>query len=298
MKSTEIDKKEDILSGILKTSGPPRLFTTTVTSFRDIYAQIVSQHGPTSIDVVLNDGWAMVQFTEYGNSRIRVLSDAKLRRLTFGRRHIDKSDFEIARTSANFYGQTDYLSMRKFIGEELRTNGLTAAAIFFATMLFLRQATSLATEPEVIVSSTCDIVLQVAAIFISVFLLFTASQNLSIMSEAAFKHGLAHRWIRVDRYIAYAAVLTIGLAALGRVGATIGRPSLVTLIDVYGFQISLLQGLVLISSAAITMIAIALIIVVQYYFRRFQRVYETEYTKQILDKVMDETTTIAGNDGC
>ena len=106
MDTPKQDQVDQVLQAILVPSGDPKIFTLSLSRFKDLYQQVHGQRSETKIDVVLNGTWALVQFSELCNHRIRVLPDNLFRRgyKLIGRRlYLEKHDFEIAFSSATFF---------------------------------------------------------------------------------------------------------------------------------------------------------------------------------------------------
>lgn len=293
MEFTKLDSSAEVVQAILNPSGQPRLFTVTLSEFENIYEEITKRRDSTKVDIVLNGTWALVQFSELVNHRIRVVPNNAHRRMMrfwWGRQFLEKQDFKIAHTSTTFYGQTEYLTFSRFALEEIRSNGLTALVLITASFYLINLAAEAATPAESVISAASDVILAVGAIFFSMFLLFTASQNLSLVNIELFKRGLTHRFMQIDANVTYLAIVTLGVAGATRVLSTFPDLDTRVVIVLLSTTINWLHIAIAGTALAITLMAISLITVVQYYFKRLQYLYETEYSRKVLDEQFQKRT--------
>ncbi len=288
MDSPNVNQTSDVLDALLQPSGKPENFILTLAQFKELYQDIHRQRGETKVDIVLNGEWALVQFGELCNHRIRVLPNGLYRRITKALNwhlYLEKNDFEIAFSSAEFYGQLEYLNWWRFTKEEARVNGVKGVVIFLLSGFFLSVAVKTSTN---VISSVNDILIGVSAIFFSIFVLFTISLNLPLVDMYSFRQGLTHRFVQVDKKVAYLAVFALTVASFNRVFADtqvlqIPQTSLWTqnTVDMQRF-------LSWSTAFGISIMAISLLTVIQYYFRRVQNLYEKDFSKRILDEAFTD----------
>lgn len=284
MDKPKIDQVDRVSQAILKPSGNPQIFTLTLAQFKELYQEIYRQRGNTRLDVVLNGEWALVQFSELCNHRVRILPDNLLRPpLKFLNLHLylEKDDFEMIFSSATFFGQERYLTLWRFLKEEFQVNGMKALIIFGLSGLFF---SLVARSSPNVVASINEVLITISAIFFSIFMLFTISQNLPLMDLSLFKRGLPHRFVQIDKKIANSTIFAVGISALNR--ALAENPVVVVPSTRFWSQFTVDFTVMLnwSTALAISIIAISLLIVVQYYFKRIQFLYETDLSKKLLDE--------------
>jgi hypothetical protein len=287
MNIPKTDSPEKVKDALLKPQGDPQMFTMSLSGFKTVFRELQKQPNPLTVDVVLNGDWALVQFTELCNHRIRVLPDSRLRwlpRVLGFHLYLEEKDFEIVATSANFYGQREYLTLWRFIREELSVNGIKSLVIFAVSAAFLILLTQASTSTEILKSAN-EVLLGIAAIFFSIFMLFTASQKQpSVADLALFKKGLTHRFLQVDKFVAWFAIIALAIAAIGRVLTESPAGQVLTLPNL---TITLRDTIPWITSAGITLMSVSLLTVVHYYFERVRYLHETELSKKLLDEVFE-----------
>lgn len=221
MELPKLDNPNKVAQSILGPTGKPQNFILTLSQFKTIYQEIYEKRGNTRVDIVLNGDWALVQFGELCNHRIRVLPDNLCRRIPkFFNLHLylEKEDFEIAYSAAKFYGQEKYLHFGRFLQEEIQVNGFRIIFLLVLSGLSLTAINSVES-----VRTANELLIGVAAIFFSIFLLFTVSQNLPVLKLPLFKAGLTHRFIQVDSKITYLVIFVIGLSFVNLVLVEMSR---------------------------------------------------------------------------
>lgn len=268
----------------------PQLFTLPLSDFKTLFWEIQKVRPATKIDIVLNGSWALAQFSELCNHRIRILPDTRYRRWhRFFRLHLylEEKDFEFATSVGTFYGQRRYLTMRGFIQEEIAINGIYWILIFIGSLVLL-YSIYLSSNSTEFLGVANDILIQIAAIFFTVFMLFTASQVFPHESLRLFRQGSTHRFLRVDILVAWFSLFALGLAALNKLvvesSIRIGSPI------VFGnINVRLPEFLIPFTTAlAVTAITMSLVTVVSYYFKRVEDLYHTDLSRKILDNAFED----------
>lgn len=276
MASPKLDNPNEVSRSILNPTGDiPQNFILTLSQFKTVYQAIYKNHGNTRVDIVLNGDWALIQFSELCNHRIRVLPDNlfhRFRKALNIRLYLEKDDFEIAYSSAKFYGQEKYINTRRFLKEEIQVNGFRSLVILFFSGLLL----SLINSQESVKAAN-ELLIGVASIFFSIFLLFTVSQNLPELKVSLFKSGLTHRFVQIDAKVTYQVIVVIGVAFINLV---LAENANITQIGLQIITWSTAFGIALIGTSFFT--------VVQYYFSRAKALYETEMSKKVLDAAFEE----------
>jgi len=275
MDSPKLDNPKKVSQSILEPTGMPQNFILTLSQFKTIYQVINKKRGNTRIDIVLNGDWALIQFSELCNHRIRVLPDNLYRRIPkFFNFHLylDKEDFEITYSAAKFYGQEKYLNFGRFLKEEVQVNGFRILFLLVLSGIMLTAINSIES-----VKTANELLIGVASIFFSIFLLFTVSQNLLVLKLPLFKAGLTHRFIQIDSKITYLVICVIGLAFVN-----------IVFVEMPNITQELLIVLFWSTAFGIALMGASFFTVVQYYFKRARILYETDLSKRILDDAFQE----------
>jgi hypothetical protein len=286
MSRIELDQPDNILEALVKPTGDPKMFTITLSGFKKLFKKIQTKAPGTKVDIVLNGEWTLVQFSELCNHSIKVLPDSyvkPIQRFLGIKTYLEERDFELATSVAEFYGQRKYLTVWRFIKEEILSDGFTGFIIFITAGLlltFLSNTTGLES-----IEAASDVLIGISAIFFSIFILFTASQNIQIVATPdLFKSGLTHRFVRVDRMIAWISILALVIAVLCRVSfETLSNYS----VSIGSQTVNLKILIPWLLASAVSLLGNSLIIVVRYYFRRIELLVETDLTKKILSEAFD-----------
>lgn len=275
------DSPTMVIEELLKPSGEPKIFTLPLADFKEVFRQVYKQRGDSAVDIVLNGNWALAQFSSLCNHRIRVVPDniyRKLPRVLGLGLYLEEKDFEIAASVATFYGQRKYLTLRRFIGEELSGGGIRLLLIFTTSGAILTLLAQSAGAVEILKSAN-EVLIGVATIFFSIFMLFTASQNTSIIENPLlFRKGVTHRFVRVDKLVSWVAFLALCVAASNRV---LVESQIVTNWGILPWT----------SALAITLMADSLLAVVHYYAERVRYSYESDQSRKLLDEVFEKRNT-------
>jgi hypothetical protein len=290
---------EDVVKALLSPAGSPEVFTLSVSQFRQVFGEIQKQAQGTPVDVVLNEDWAMVQFSRLCNHRVRVLRDFPSRAIQrffsrfLPRRMLTENDFEFASLYAEFHGGTTRLSFGSFIGEELSTNWLP---LLFTLLISWGafQALMLAAPPtpKEALEKINELLLTAATLYLSIFILFTVSQNVELIRDPyLFRKGLTHRFFRVDRLLASFSIVVLCLSILNVVLLNLPSPVSFT---VLGRTMSMQDTSAVVpflSAAGVTVLTDCFLALVRYYFRSVRYVTERQLTKELLDELWKERNT-------
>ena len=290
MKTSQHDTIQNVVNALLKPIGEPKNFILPLAEFKTVFKEVQKHRSGTKIDVILNGDWAIVQFSELCNHRIRVLPDNSFHpvlKLLGVHQYIEEEDFEIAAAVANIYGQRKYLTLGRFVLEEFLTEGLPGLTVFLISGILFAWLINLSSSFDVIKSAN-DLLIGVSTIFFSIFMLFTASQNLSsIVTPDLFKQGLTHRFIQVDKMVSWISIAALGLAGLNRVVVeTISMINIETNIGRL-FVLNSQRIIPWTTSLAVSLITISFLIVVRYYYKRVQNLLETDLSKKLLDETFE-----------
>jgi len=248
-------------------------------------------HNPDiKIDIVLNGNWALAQFSEICNHRIRILPDnhfIPIKKALGYRLHIDEKDFEFASPFINFFGQKERFSFFDFLKEEVEVNGIKATITFFLSLVLLYFFLEMGHDS--LLSTVNQVIISIATIFFGIFILFTASQNLQTFTNSnLFTRGASHRFMSVDKYVSRLSIFTIWITAIN-VAFSISPNILQTIILTTAFHVFTIQDLLLFTTSfVITSMFVAMLTVEQYYFERIRFIYETDNSKMLLDKRFDD----------
>lgn len=270
------DETQVVAESILKPIGEPKNFILTISQFKLLYQQLSEIYGNTRVDIVLNGKWALVQFSEICNHRIRIFPDNHKRPLLnfFNiRLFLEKDDFEIVYQNVRFYGQEEFLTTGRFLIEEIQVNGLRTSAIIIFSIVFLHYFSS-----DKSIQAANELLIVIGSIFFSIFILFTVNQNLPLIKLPMFKKGLTHRFMSVDAKITHLVIFVIGLSFFNLI-----------LSNITSLTQEMYCVLVISTSFSIGLMGISLLTVVQYYFSRIKMIYETDMSKKILTEAFEES---------
>ncbi len=282
---------QDVINAILnpQDGSKPMLFTLPLVEFKSVFQEIQKKHPATKVDIVLNGSWAIVQFSELCNHRIRILPNnhfSRWKRFFRYRLYLEENDFEIASSVATFYGQRKYLTFIRFVREEVETSGFLWLMVFLISniLLYLIYATSNSVD---FLGTVNEILIQISALFFSIFMLFTASQGLPLDNLRLFSQGSTHRFMRVDTLVAWFSIITLGLASVNKIIIE-SAPSINSQRTIFNLTLDIPNDIIPFTTAVgVTSLTMSLIIVVQYYFKRVEALHQTNLSKEILDKAFD-----------
>jgi len=290
----KLDSVEIVSEALINPVGSPMMFTLSLEQFKVLYQNVYTAKGESKVDIVLNGQWALIQFAELCSHRIRVVPDRRSKRNFLNQAaFLEKDDFEIAYSSATFYGMDRYINTRRFLAEEIETNWFTITIFIVLSVLVMYFLVRNNVNQKDTFSSANELLIGISSIFFSIFLLYTASQNLSIVNEDMFVRGLMHRFIQVDRQIMNLALIAVSISGVNLLIAGAFDPQkLILLLPWTQFSLLLSHILIISTALAMTIMGIVFHSVVEYYFRRIQYQYETDLSKRILDRTFQERKTI------
>jgi hypothetical protein len=282
----------DIIEAMLSPSGPPQMFTLKLSECREVYQQIEKRVGNTPVDIVLNGDWAMVQFSRLCNHRIRVIQDPPTGLISriVRRTGLSERDFEFASLHTQFYGARIHLSFLCFLREEMSTNWLPLVpTMIILWVLFQFVLGTASTGASDALEKVNELVLTATTLYLSIFLLFTISQNIDLVRDPhLFRNGLTHRFFRVDQFLAFLAVVVLCISILNVIILNISYP---VSLRVWGWILTLPNLTVVapfLTAAGVTILVDCFLALIGYYFRRVRYVVERELTKNLLDEIMEE----------
>ena|SRR3990172_1193770 len=267
-----------------------RLFTLKLSQFKQLVRNQVSRSGSSiRLDIVLNGDWALAQFKDPPPHRIRVLPDNLFRKpyrlLGIGLR-LDEEDFEIAAGHSVVHGYRQPIGLLRFIREERLRNQILLLALFVATGYAFQSAVAASGTFDVIKTAN-DVLIQVSAIFYSVFMLFVAAQGMpQRLRVSSFKRGLTHRFFAVDRYVSAFSLLALSLAAATRILVDFPETTLSGLRGRVGLTLNASALSPWTTALAATLMAFSLLAFAEHYLDRSRRLAETEMSKELLDEIL------------
>ena len=299
--TSKANQPYEVIRALLDANSPQNEFTLSLSDFKIVYREIQKRFVGVPIDIVMNGDWAAVQFTGIHNHRIRVVSDYRSKRLARAlgyRQYLEEKDFEIAASSATIYGARQPLSLSLFVREEADANKIRGPLIFFATGILLMILTKSSASLDSM-STANDLLVGIASIFFTIFMLFTASQNLPVGELQLFKSGLSHRFVQVDMWVARMAILALAVAVVNRVlvaGAIV--PNSNASVQAAPLPPDWAINLVPWTTAiGVVLMATCLFAVVDYYLKRTRNLFEHDLSKQVLDEVYNAKSTKASTNG-
>ena len=244
--------------------------------FKTVYTDIQKRTGGTPTHILLNGNWAMVQFSSLCNHRIRILPDRFLKWVKI-KRALDDKDFDFALLHAEYFGERKHLTFLKFLGEELSTNWLSLIFTFIFGLIGFYALVNSPTGKDAI-EKISETLLTATMLFLSVFILFTVSQNSEIIKDQyLFRKGLTHRFFRVDGFLTVLAVFSMLLCI-----SVIMLLNVSSDIKLLGFTVNLLNVqhvIPLLSAMALTLLVDCFLSLLNYYFQRIRNVIETDLSK-------------------
>ena len=296
----KLSNPKKVVEAIHVLSGSPQIFTLYLSQFRDVFEEIQQDAQGTPIDVVLNGDWAMVQFSRLCTHRIRVLQDPSSNRISrsllkvFSRKMIlTEDDFEFASLYAKFYGARTRLSFGSFLLEEISTNWFPLILTLLISWVVFRSL-AVASSPMggKALEKVNELLLTTGTLYISIFILFTVSQNADALKDPhLFREGLTHRFLRVDRILAFLTIIVVCISILNIV--LLNAPSPISL-SLFGKTRTIQDVSIVVpvlSAIGITIFVDCFLALVQYYFRRVRYILERELTKDLLDAMWEERNT-------
>ena len=286
----QFDEPSTVLKEILSADRQKAGFTLSVQCFREVFLGIQQEYPGTPVDIVLNGDWAMAQFSRISNQRIRILPVFTTRLRHIEPQVLSEDDFDFAALYATFYGARKPLSFLAFLREELSANPFKLLIVFLATFFIFFLISSNGNITKLIPIN--ELIITSITLFLSIFLLFTVSQNLEKSQNLMFfSTGLTHRFFSVDRYVAIIAILALLLGFFNVVLAEI-LPNHNWALFKYTIQTPDSLELTIIASLstalATTLLVDSFLALTNYYFYRVRYLVEQELTRQLLDSTMKQ----------
>lgn len=288
---TLMSDPKDVIKAMLSPSDPPQMFTLGLSGFQEVYQEVQRTVGSTPVDIVLNGDWAVAQFSQLCNHRIRVLQDPPsnlLSRVTH-KRALTERDFEFSSLHSEFYGARTHLSFLSFLAEELSASWLPLAFIMIILWTVFQFLVNTASTSLEALEKVNELLLTATTLYLSIFLLFTISQNSDLVKDPyLFRKGLTHRFFRVDQLLAFLAVVVICISIINTIILNIPSPISLSLLG-RTFTLPVVTAVApFLSAAGVTILADCFLAFIRYYFRRVRYIIERELTKDLLDEVMEE----------
>lgn len=285
---TKIDNRcnfsiEDTVKELLSPGDKPLLIEHSLDEFKTIYKKIQEEKPGTLVDVILNNDYCIVQFSRLCQHRIYIKQFVKNQK---SKKLFSKDDFQFASIGTRFHGLKNQITLIDFLWEELSTNWLILliSLIIFGLSFFV--LTFCVAELNGI-RMINELIITISTLFISVFVLFTVSQNSKFMKDNyLFKSGLAHRFFKIDKYLALLSIFPLFISVF-----TLGLIYFPGEIKIFNLIISIPDLRIIIF--ALSLISVSILIncftgLVRYYFERVRYVYEKRLNKEILDKIWTE----------
>lgn len=292
----DLDHSSNVVDNILNPTGSPRIFTVSLSTFKEIFYRIHDLKEDLKLDIVLNGNWAMAQFSNLSKHRIRIFR-YKFENKPLGnllqpkpRGRITAKDFEYASLVASFHGSQAALTFPQFLWEELTSNFGYLLLTFLLAFFTLSFTSTLPEDTYInLIKSLNELLISVATLYLSIFILFTVSQNASIIEdEMIFRQGLTHRFFKIDRFLAILVIVAIILCLATYVINEL-EPSINMQILGRTIHISKISTITTIStSLSVTILVNCFLSVVRYYFKRTRHIFERDLTKAVLDKAIIE----------
>jgi hypothetical protein len=170
-------------------------------------------------------------------------------------------------------------SFGRFLALELRRYWRWLCLIFVVVSLGLHF-----TGTDISYTTLSGVLIQSATVFVSVFLIFTVTQNTLMQNDLSlFKRGILHRYRRTDRNVAILGVSVIGAVILNSMFVLLPDAyAKLFNFSVYGYQFTLQNFWGAISTGiVVTMLFDAFISVVGYYLDRSQDVADRDFIQKV-----------------
>jgi hypothetical protein len=255
---------EAILSDHLVGSSP----TLSLEQFKHLYRHLekIARERGTYIgepEILLLTGEALIRFPVAPNYVVYVAAK---------RRSLTPKDFEIV-LEAKPEGNIRPITTFAFIWTELRRNGIVLLLIGVTLSLLLRFDDDLS-----ITTTINQMLVEANALFISIFVLFTVSQNRDhLVVRELSRRGLIHQLMQNDKYIALLSVSSLLMAFVSTTAVSIGRSaSPFVTIPLVNITLNLHFW-----SRAVTAISLVLLVdcflsIINYYVRVMTKTIETK----------------------
>jgi hypothetical protein len=268
----------------------PRLHTLKLSQFKQLVrTQIAKSGSNVELHIVLNGDWALAQFKGPTPHRIRVLPDNLFRglhRFLGIGLSLREGDFEVAAGHSTIHGYRRPISLLTFIRGEPIRNLIFLLALFFSSGFSLNFAVETSGQADV-VETASEVIIQVSAIYFSVFMLFVAAQGLPTrLGKGLFENGLTHRFFAIDRLISVFSLLALSLAAFTRILVEFPESNSIWILGMGRLELDLTVVFPWTTAVAITLMAYSLVAFAGYYIDRSRRLVESEMSKELLDEVL------------
>jgi hypothetical protein len=280
MKKQDGAQLKQIIENLINPTGEPHNYCVDLSTFKQIYYAVLTKNSDAYVDIVINRTWAIAQFSSISNNRVRIqsnFSNNKLLVFLGYHQYIEKRDFDFIDTPCMVYGQKIYLTPIRFFLEEVNSNWLIFLILLCFSYLSLTLS-YLLSQSLTLIKTLNDILLQSLILFLTIFILFTVSQNIKDIQTPSFsKEGLIHRFALIDKYLACEALVCFIFTIFNRVSLDI--PFTVYLFN--GF-INTRSILIILTSYTFSLTVILLFSVINYYMERNSIIFETRISSEIL----------------
>lgn len=288
-RDVQMDDPAAVVADILASTRTKPGFNLSVSSFRTVYEGIQKRVPGTPVDIVLNGDWALAQFTRISNQRLRIVQDRGTSRLARfrGSNLLSEDDFEFALLHAEIHGVRRPLTFRAFVGEELSSHPILL--LITLTISFLVCWIISTSGGAETLSKINELLITAATIYLSIFLLFTVSQNINTLSNLyLFEKGLTYRFLAIDRYIGILVLSVILICSTSVVLIALESGKNLVIFQ-YSFQppdFSLVVAAL--TAIALTVLVDSFVALIQYYFTRVRYLMEQDLTGRLLDSMMEK----------
>ncbi len=284
MNESHSDTTSEIANKLLSSSGSPQIITVTISQFREVYNEVESNARATPVDILLNGDWAMAQFSRLCNHRLIITSDPppKYLALFIKRKVLTEKDFAFASLYSKVYGSRQYLYTSAFLKEEVSTNWLPILLTLIISFISFRVLIS---APNGIksIEKIIELVVTAATLFLSIFILFTVSQNAELIKDPyLFRKGLTHRFFRVDKLITSLAFIGFLISIL-----TLVMINLPTTVTIFGKSLIMPDAKIVVpifSAVSISILVDCFLALINYYLERVRYVFEKDLAKELFDE--------------
>lgn len=254
-----------IASGSAKGSFGP----LSLAEFKLLYQRLDSLNDEKSeTAILLLTERALVKFSTAPNAMVLVQGN-----------NLSPRDFEIV-LRGRFSGNVKPITLRSFVWTELRNNGLLLVP--FGIILWAL----LCRNPEYAAVVTLNqMIVDAIAVFVSIFVLFTISQNREPHSTKHFiQIGYTHRLIQNDNFITYTAILSLVLAILSvaMLGDVASNPGIQFGIPYLNWVVAIREWAPWLTLLALILLLDCFLSITRYYLRMARAEMEARMYQQIM----------------
>ena len=281
---------DQLVSEINNLSNQPTIIDLKIDEFQILFQRIQKDCPGIPVDLIINGDWAIAQFSSVSSQRIRII---KPRRKTIfclnPRRILQEKDFEFLKPFGNIFGTKRKFGFLQFVFEEIQSNWLILIISFLISYFFINTLIN-SSDGVSDIKFLFETLITILALFLSVFILFTVSQNAELIKDIyLFREGITFRFFRVDKYLAVLAFVDLLICLISFMIITL--PSSITVNKV---NITLHKDIIisLTGSFSITIIIDCFLGLISYYFKRVRFIFEKDLSKRFLDEKRKEQMNV------